>query len=158
MDNPQRFKNLRSQIQSYPRQSGNYYFDFKQRTNVTAEDDVAQLFAQLDLVTISSEDWIEYEASKEVAKNWLKNALIGGSEIGHTKNTIEPTKAEDFAQNFFLLFDSNAKYYTNQLKNKNDETLSNAFDHFGNRDHVYSYGVAIVDNKNIGIIWIVESD
>ncbi|MBZ0188881.1 MAG: hypothetical protein K8F91_21740 [Candidatus Obscuribacterales bacterium] len=88
--------------------------------------------------------WSDYAVDRPIAREHTICALVGGNEVGHTKDTIARKKAEEFVDRFESLFDQPRIYYIGMG--------------FGDRKYVFQSGMSIISNDLAGILWVVESD
>jgi len=63
--------------------------------------------------------------------------------VGHTRDTISPEKAEEFAQRFFDFFNSPRGYSGMVL---------------GDPSYVFENGLLLLDDERAGLLLILEND
>lgn len=149
------FIELKGKVLSYPRLCGYYIIDLVSIENIRCDsyekllDNLFEYFD--DTVWVPAEDrpsdqtWEnDYVVERDVARNHIIEALVGGHSIGHTVDTVPGDLAEDIFEVFDSLFSKKKKYYMGMG--------------LGKPEYVFQQGIAIVDNKKAGIIWIVEND
>lgn len=88
--------------------------------------------------------WEDHEVSASKARESAVQALIGGSQIGHTRDTIPSTTAHSLWSEFESFFQEQRRYYTGMG--------------LGDSKYAYLHGAAIVDQHRGGILWVVEGD
>jgi hypothetical protein len=88
--------------------------------------------------------WTEYVITEEDAREMVITGLVGGANVGHTRDTISRPTATAVWDQFRSLFSERVRFFRN--------------DGFGDRRYVFSTGVVAVDVTRAGILVVVESD
>ncbi len=149
------FLALKAEIESNKRLHGYYIIKLAEITALRACGDsetiAEQVFRCFDEQEWSpvekrpkDQAWNDYAVDRSIAREHTICALVGGSEVGHTKETISRKKAEEFVDRFESLFGQPRIYYTGMG--------------FGDREYVFQKGLSIISNNLAGILWVVESD
>lgn len=86
----------------------------------------------------------DYIVNHDSATAHMIEAMVGGRSIGQMSDTIPPKKAMRLWLEFENMFSPSRQYYIAMC--------------LSDTDNAFQYGVAIVDNKKAGLLWIVESD
>jgi len=148
------FLALRTEIQGTPRQHGYYLVD---RVSIRGLQDLEpdalleRVFRHFDDAEWAPDDqrptdqtWLDYATTAEGARSAAIDALVGGSEIGHARDTIPPAQAAALWEHFEALFPPPRAYYVGMG--------------FGDARYVFQRGAAIVSAEFAGLVWVVESD
>lgn len=88
--------------------------------------------------------WADYAITAEAARTEIVGALVGGDDIGHLRDTMSRTVAEQTWAQFESLFAGDRAYFTGLG--------------LGDRRYPYLRGIAIVDAAHAGYLGIVEGD
>jgi len=152
------FLQLKAEIETYRRTSGHYIVDlvsisFLRIAGVTQEELLDAVFEHWDdrpwppkSVRPSNQSWdSDYQVDADEARRHAIKTLVGGADIGHTKEAMSQPVATQVWERFAAFFERTAcRYYVGMG--------------LGNREFTYLSGVAIVDHQHAGILWVVESD
>jgi len=88
--------------------------------------------------------WTDYVLTEEDAREMVITGLVGGANVGHTRDTISRPAATAVWDQFRSLFSERVRFFRN--------------DGFGDQRYVYSTGAVAVDATRAGILVVVESD
>jgi hypothetical protein len=88
--------------------------------------------------------WIDCVITEADAREMLIAGLVGGANVGHTRDTISRPTGTAVWDQFRSLFSERVRFFRN--------------DGFGDRSYVFSTGVVAVDATRAGILVVVESD
>lgn len=150
------FVKFRRKISRYPRMHGYYLMDVvsiesMRSAGLTQEEILDAVFEFFDDQTWpppadrpSDVSWSQHEVEGEVAEQIAVRALIGGTEVGHKRDTMPPKVARSLWREFQGFFQGERRYYVGM----------------GLGDYKYAYlqGAAVVDETRAGVLWVVEND
>ncbi|MDX1433134.1 MAG: hypothetical protein R3286_11870 [Gammaproteobacteria bacterium] len=155
IDDPD-FLDLRERVLAHPRMHGYYLVDLVSiealraagRSEEEILDEVLEHFDDSPWPPPEERPadltWVEHEVDAAHAREAAMEALVGGSQVGHTRDTIPPRAARQMWQDFERLFGDERRYYVGMG--------------LGDSRYVYLHGAVIVDRERAGILWVVESD
>lgn len=145
---------LRRDLERYPRMHGYYLLNTTQLPVDWQSDEERSLTAACEslddhpwkLPEILAQDqlWTDYEVCEAEACEHVVAALVGGNEIGHSRDTIPQEVAVSIWERFRKLFSPQARFFVR---------LS-----LGNQEYVFQRGAVVVDEVTAGCLWVVESD
>jgi hypothetical protein len=92
----------------------------------------------------SDELWTDYEAREAAARAHVAAALIGGRDVGHSRDTIPEGTAHAFWTRFRDLFLADARFFLGVG--------------LGDPAYVHLQGVVAVDDDKAGCLCVVEGD
>ena len=150
------FVDFRQRVTQFRRMHGYYIVDIvsiesMRSAGQTQEEILDAVFEHFDdqewppaVARPSGVYWKDHEVAASEARELAVQALIGGSQIGHTTDTIFPDIAHSLWGEFEGFFRIERRYY--------------AGIGLGDSEYVYLHGAAIVDQERAGILWVVESD
>jgi hypothetical protein len=150
------FLALKAELQGYPRQCGYYLVDVVsiqdlRARSVPPEELLEQVFQHFDdqdwppaEERPTDQAWADYAATQAQARAFAIDALLGGSQVGHTAATIPNDTATALWERFESLFPEPRTYYVGMG--------------FGDPKFVFQHGAAIVAGDLAGLVWVVESD
>jgi hypothetical protein len=153
--NLQEFVALKAEIEACKRLCGYYIIKLVDITDMrdasTGQEEIAdEAFRYFDdqpwppiRQRPDDETWAAYVVERDVAAEHAIEALVGGSSVGHLRDTIPWQEAIRFFERFEALFDEPKNYYIGMG--------------FGDRRHVFLQGVAIISRSRAGVLWVVES-
>lgn len=151
-----RLESLRSQLERHPRQHGYYIIDLVSikdlresgRTNEEIMDVLTDLWYDepSDRVSVAQSDqtWADYRVEFAEARTHTIEALVGGRDVGHTRDTISKNVASECFDQFIAIVDDKLSFYIRLG--------------IGNADYVFNHGVVAIGEKRAGILWVVEGD
>jgi hypothetical protein len=148
------FRQLRSQIESYPRLCGYYLIDLISVVDLAEEeldesDMLSRAFQHLDdqewpAVRPTDHTWLDYRVERKIARAHTIEALVGGAAIGHTRKAMPSAKAEEFFDRFEEFFGPERHYYVGMG--------------LGDQAYTFQSGVGIADGHLVGLLGIVDGD
>lgn len=143
---------LQATLAKFPRMHGYYLLkvvDIKWTDDEDASLDV--IMQQLDDQTWPPREhrpiaprWTDDIITEEDARDIVIAGLVGGANVGHTRDTISPSTAAAVWDQFCALFSERMRFFRN--------------DGFGDKKYVFSTGVVAVGATRAGILVVVESD
>lgn len=86
--------------------------------------------------------WRDYAVTADVAQDEVVRALVGGGDIGHTRDTMSAALAARTWERFASMFAADRTYFTGLG--------------LGDRRYAHQRGAAIVDATSAGFIGIVD--
>lgn len=92
----------------------------------------------------TDQTWADYEVEESAAREHAIMALVGGREVGHSIDTIDPLEAASIWAKFRGLFHSDCHFFCGVA--------------LGNSEYVFNHGVILVDDAKAGCLCVVESD
>ena len=153
---PEKFLRLKAEIESHRRLSGYYLIKWVELSRFCAHeidraqllDDLFQFFDDQKWPPIEhrpkDQSWADYATDMPTARRMAVDALAGGTEVGHLRDTISRNDANDYFDRFDALFPAPKRYYIEMG--------------LVDPKYVFMHGVAIVSNDSAGLLWVVESD
>ena len=154
-ENPE-FLALRADIESYPRLCGYYILGLVsirewRHAGVPQETILQKLIDHFDDDPtdpnpdfVPDHEWADYETTHDDARGHVIESLIGGPQIGHTKETMSASTAAGLLDRFVAACGANPRFYIGLG--------------LGDRKYSFMYGALIVADDLAGILWIVEDD
>ncbi len=88
--------------------------------------------------------WTDYVLTENDARDIVITGLVGGANVGHSRDTISRPTATAVWDRFRALFSEGMRFFRN--------------DGFGDKKYVFSTGVVAIDATRAGILVVVESD
>ena len=150
------FARIKTDVEAHPRLCGYYILglvsirDFR-INGVSQETILEQLVDRFDDDPtepdpdfVPDHGWNDYETTLDRARNHTIESLVGGRQIGHTKETMTEPTAGDLFDRFVAACGANPRFYIGLG--------------IGDPRYVFMYGVLVVADERAGILWIVESD
>lgn len=151
-----KFVELRSDIEKHPRLCGYYLIDLVEISGFPESGSERELF--LDALFEHFDDepwpppserpgegsWDDHACDRDQATVHVVEALVGGSSIGHLKNTMAPAEALELWSRFEALFVEPRRYYTGM--------------DLGDSLYAYQYGTVVIAPNRAGLLWIVDGD
>jgi hypothetical protein len=92
----------------------------------------------------TDQTWGDYAVERAPARDHILEALVGGPPFGHTEETMSMTQAASYFDRFDSLFEDPKTYYINLG--------------FGDPEHVFLHGVAVISATRAGYLGVVQSD
>ncbi len=147
---------LKADLEAHPRLAGCYIFglvSIRHFRTAGAEQEtiLEQVIEYFDDDTrvpdpnfVPDHGWIDYETTRDRAREHTVESLVGGGQIGHLRETMSAVRAGQFFDRLAALCGSNPRFYVGLG--------------IGDSKYVYLYGVLVVADDLAGILWIVESD
>lgn len=150
------FRALRRRVSRFPRMHGYYLIDLVSIEALRAAGRSEEQILDTVLEHFDDEpwppadrrpdnvSWTEHEVDRSRADEVAIRALVGGRDVGHTRETMPADTARDIWREFEALFDERRRYYAGMG--------------LGNHAYSYLHGVVVVDRARAGILWVVEND
>jgi hypothetical protein len=150
------FAALKAEIESHPRLCGYYILELVsiyewRHGGVPQETILEKLVDHFDSDPtdpnpnfVPDQEWTDYETTRDDARGHVVESLIGGSQIGHTRETMPRSTAAEFFDRFVAVCGANPRFYIGLG--------------LGDRTYSFQYGALIVADELAGIFWIVEDD
>lgn len=88
--------------------------------------------------------WVDYEVSEPAAAAHVIAALVGGSEVGHARETIPMQDARWIWDAFRGLFSSPARFFIGVG--------------LGDSRYVFQHGAVVADEHRAGCLCVIEND
>lgn len=152
-DNPS-LGRLRRELDSRPRMHGYYLLrlvDLPAGWRADEESSLTCAFEALDdkqweplELRPTDQRWIDYEVDEATACDHVVAGLVGGSAVGHIKETFAPQDALDVWKAFRSLFLRDARFFCGV--------------DLGDPAYVFREGAIIVDETRAGCLGVVEDD
>ncbi|MBN2384687.1 hypothetical protein JXQ70_17570 [bacterium] len=147
-------KQLKHILEQYPRMHGYYLLSLVQLSSRWRDEEETSLttaFEALDdhpwkppEMRPDFQSWVDYEVDEAEAHTHVVAALVGGREVGHTRDTIPRMEAAAIWERFRNLFRADARFFTG----------------IGLGDSAYAFqrGAVIVDEYKAGCLCVIEDD
>ena len=88
--------------------------------------------------------WTDYEVPESEARAHVVAALVGGREVGHTRDTIPMADALPIWEAFRALFSAGARFFVGVG--------------LGDSKFTFQQGAVVVDEHKAGCLCVIESD
>ena len=145
---------IRGLLANHPRIHGYYLLQLVQLPPSWQDDEEASLteaFQSLDdhewpppELRPAEQSWSDYEVTELIAKRRTISSLIGGREVGHSRDTIDPQLASQIWDAFRAIFGSAPRFFCGVG--------------LGDSAYVYLDGAILVGDNKAGCMCVVEDD
>lgn len=145
---------IRGVLANHPRMHGYYLLKLVELAPSWRDDEDAALsdaFQSLDdhewrprEQRPADQSWSGYEVAESTAKQRTISALVGGREVGHSRDTIDPQLASRIWDAFRASFGAAPRFFCGVG--------------LGDSAYVYLDGAILVDDSKAGCLCVVEDD
>lgn len=154
--NDTQFQAFRSRVEQHRRMNGYYIIDVvsisEMREAGLSDEEIMDALTDLwddepadrEFSVPSNQMWADYRVEFAEARTHTIEALVGGRDVGHTRDTLPDGVAGECFDQFLALFDDMPKLYIRLG--------------IGNSQYVFNRGVVAVGESKAGILWVVEGD
>jgi hypothetical protein len=145
---------LRRVVGRYPRMHGYYLLNLVPLPEDWRDHEETALTAAIQAlddhpwpppeVRPDDQRWVDYEVPEPEASAHVVAALVGGSEVGHARDTIPISDARPIWEAFRALFSTSARFFMGVG--------------LGDSKYVFQQGAVVVDDHKAGCLCVIESD
>jgi hypothetical protein len=155
-----RFEILKAKVLTHERLCGIYILEASPVSAHSVDQrqaflrDFASRFG-FSALELGPEEWKQAEELREDAHAKLVSALLGGGEIGHSGWDVPLAIAEALADEFFGLFEADARFFCSNFGSPWAQAFGN---YEGYKDYIFGGGCVAIDPQLAAIFWMLDND